>query len=124
MEAAVRAHGGQVAGVQPAFGVDGASRGTFLLAFTMGAIAALLAGACVAPVVLQVVVFSSNLYATGTGAALAMPDPSSRPQALLAVLADVQIGRTLGHLALALVHSSVHFRKRNIFVLDNFLNRA
>jgi thiol:disulfide interchange protein DsbD len=55
------------------FRVDNASRGTFLLAFTMGAIAALLAGACVAPVVIQVVVFSSNLYATGTGAALALP---------------------------------------------------
>ncbi len=26
--------------------------------------------------------------------------------------------------ALALVHSPAHFRKRNIFVLDNFLNRA
>jgi thiol:disulfide interchange protein DsbD len=53
--------------------VDAASRGTFVLAFTMGAIAALLAGACVAPVVLQVVLFSSNLYATGTAAALALP---------------------------------------------------
>ena len=31
------------------------------LAFSMGAIAALLAGACVAPVVIQVVVFASNL---------------------------------------------------------------
>jgi thiol:disulfide interchange protein DsbD len=55
------------------FRVDNANRGSFLLAFTMGAIAALLAGACVAPVVIQVVVFSSNLYATGTGAALALP---------------------------------------------------
>ena len=43
-----------------------ASRGTFVLAFSMGAVAALLAGACVAPVVIQVVLFSSNLYATGT----------------------------------------------------------
>jgi thioredoxin:protein disulfide reductase len=49
------------------------SRGTFLLAFTMGGIAALLAGACVAPVVIQVVLFSSNLYATGTRAALTLP---------------------------------------------------
>ena len=39
----------------------------------MGAVAALLAGACVAPVVIQVVLFSSNLYATGTTAALALP---------------------------------------------------
>jgi thiol:disulfide interchange protein len=52
---------------------EGASRGTFALAFTMGAVAALLAGACVAPVVIQVVVFSSNLYATGTTLALALP---------------------------------------------------
>jgi cytochrome c biogenesis protein CcdA len=54
-----------------AFG--GAGRGTFLLAFSMGAVAALLAGACVAPVVIQVVLFSSNLYATGTKSALALP---------------------------------------------------
>jgi thiol:disulfide interchange protein len=51
----------------------GAARGSFLLAFGMGAIAALLAGACVAPVVIQVVVFSSNLYAKGTASALALP---------------------------------------------------
>ena len=48
------------------------SRGTFLLAFGMGAIAALLAGACVAPVVIQVVVFASNLYAGGSPVALAL----------------------------------------------------
>ena len=40
-----------------------ANRGTFAVAFTMGAVAALLAGACVAPVVIQVVLFSSSLYA-------------------------------------------------------------
>jgi len=44
-----------------------------VMAFSMGAIAALLAGACVAPVVIQVVLFSSNLYATGTKIALALP---------------------------------------------------
>ena len=55
------------------FRVAEASRGTFFLAFTMGAIAALLAGACVAPVVIQVIVFSTNLYAAGTTAALALP---------------------------------------------------
>ncbi|MCC7241708.1 MAG: thioredoxin family protein, partial [Acidobacteria bacterium] len=52
---------------------SGAGRGTFVLAFTMGAVAALLAGACVAPVVIQVVLFSTNLYATGTTIALALP---------------------------------------------------
>ncbi|HWI19849.1 MAG TPA: thioredoxin family protein [Vicinamibacterales bacterium] len=51
----------------------GSSRGSVMLAFTMGAVAALLAGACVAPVVIQVVLFSTNLYATGTPAALALP---------------------------------------------------
>ena len=48
-------------------------RGTLWLAFSMGAIAALLAGACVAPVVIQVVVFASNLHASGTSIALALP---------------------------------------------------
>jgi thiol:disulfide interchange protein len=53
---------------------DGAdNRGGVVLAFSMGAVAALLAGACVAPVVIQVVLFSSNLYATGTKVALALP---------------------------------------------------
>lgn len=51
----------------------GGGRGTFGLAFTMGAIAALLAGACVAPVVIQVVLFASSLYASGTSFALALP---------------------------------------------------
>jgi thiol:disulfide interchange protein len=51
----------------------GAGRGTMALAFTMGAVAALLAGACVAPVVIQVILFSSNLYAAGTTLALALP---------------------------------------------------
>jgi thiol:disulfide interchange protein DsbD len=51
----------------------GVRSGTFIMAFTMGAVAALLAGACVAPVVIQVILFSSNLYATGTKIALALP---------------------------------------------------
>jgi thiol:disulfide interchange protein len=55
------------------FRVSESGRGTFLIAFGMGAVAALLAGACVAPVVIQVVLFSSNLYATGTAVALALP---------------------------------------------------
>jgi thiol:disulfide interchange protein DsbD len=49
------------------------SRGTIWLALGMGGIAALLAGACVAPVVIQVVVFSSDLYGAGSHAALALP---------------------------------------------------
>jgi cytochrome c biogenesis protein CcdA/thiol-disulfide isomerase/thioredoxin len=55
------------------FHVGESGRGSFLVAFTMGAVAALLAGACVAPVVIQVVLFSSDLYAAGTAAALALP---------------------------------------------------
>jgi thiol:disulfide interchange protein len=54
------------------FGGSG-RRGSVMLAFTMGAVAALLAGACVAPVVIQVILFSSDLYATGTKIALALP---------------------------------------------------
>jgi cytochrome c biogenesis protein CcdA/thiol-disulfide isomerase/thioredoxin len=54
-------------------GLGVAARGSFVLAFVMGGIAALLAGACVAPVVIQVVLFSSNLYAKGTALALALP---------------------------------------------------
>ncbi len=54
-------------------GTGGSSRGPLALAFGMGAIAALLAGACVAPVVIQVVLFSSDLYAQGTVVALGLP---------------------------------------------------
>jgi thiol:disulfide interchange protein len=39
----------------------------------MGAIAALLAGACVAPVLIQVLLFATDLYASGTNIALALP---------------------------------------------------
>jgi thiol:disulfide interchange protein DsbD len=53
--------------------VGGAARGSIIVAFGMGAIAALLAGACVAPVVIQVVLFASDLYARGTTIALALP---------------------------------------------------
>ncbi len=54
-------------------GADASKRGSFAVAFVMGAVAALLAGACVAPVVIQVVLFSSDMYARGTVAALALP---------------------------------------------------
>jgi len=56
-----------------AIGTRGAGRGSLAVAFAMGAVAALLAGACVAPVVIQVVLFSSDLYAKGTATALALP---------------------------------------------------
>ena len=48
-------------------------RGTFALAFGMGGISALLAGACVAPVVIQVIVYSGDQYAKGSTIALALP---------------------------------------------------
>jgi thiol:disulfide interchange protein DsbD len=54
-------------------GPGGSARGSVMLSFAMGAVAALLAGACVAPVVIQVVLFSSNLYSQGTSLALALP---------------------------------------------------
>ena len=49
------------------------ARGSLLLAFGMGGVAALLAGACVAPVVIQVVLFSTELYASGHRSALMLP---------------------------------------------------
>jgi thiol:disulfide interchange protein len=51
----------------------GAGKSSFVLAFGMGAISALLAGACVAPVVIQVIVYSSDQYTKGTESALALP---------------------------------------------------
>jgi thiol:disulfide interchange protein len=53
--------------------MGGAKKGSFLLAFGMGAISALLAGACVAPVVIQVIVYSGDQYAKGNALALALP---------------------------------------------------
>jgi cytochrome c biogenesis protein CcdA len=52
---------------------DVAGKGTLALAFAMGAVTALLAGACVAPVVIQVIVYSSDQYARGTTVALGLP---------------------------------------------------
>lgn len=48
-------------------------KGSIPLAFGMGGVSALLAGACVAPIVIQVIVFSSDLYNKGTTFALALP---------------------------------------------------
>ena len=44
-----------------------------LVAFTLGAIAALLAGACVAPVVISVLLMAANLYAKGLVVGLLLP---------------------------------------------------
>lgn len=56
-----------------AFQPDASKQGSVALAFSMGGVAALLAGACVAPVVIQVVLFASDLYAGGNQLALALP---------------------------------------------------
>lgn len=53
-------------------GGDG-QRGKVITAVTMGGISALLAGACVAPVVIAVLLLSSNLYAQGAGIGLVLP---------------------------------------------------
>jgi len=45
----------------------------FVSAFIMGGVAALLAGACVAPVVIAVLLLSGNLYANGLDAGLMLP---------------------------------------------------
>lgn len=47
--------------------------GNYLFAFTMGSVNALLAGACVAPVVIAVVLYSQDAYARGSTVALALP---------------------------------------------------
>ena len=48
-------------------------RGSFGVALSMGAVAALLAGACVAPVVIAVLLLATNVYATQPVAGLALP---------------------------------------------------
>lgn len=47
--------------------------GSFVMAFTMGVVAALLAGACVAPVVTTVVLFAAELYQTSKIGGLLLP---------------------------------------------------
>jgi thiol:disulfide interchange protein len=50
-----------------------ARRGGFATAFCMGAVAALLAGACVAPVVISVLLLAADLYARGARSGLLLP---------------------------------------------------
>lgn len=52
---------------------DAKRRGTFGLAFTMGIVAALLAGACVAPVVFSVLLLAGKMYAQGQPLGLLLP---------------------------------------------------
>ncbi|MEE9369703.1 MAG: protein-disulfide reductase DsbD domain-containing protein [Pontiella sp.] len=55
------------------FGVSDEKRGRLFPAFLMGIVAALLAGACVAPIVIAVLLQSTTLYANGTVAGLFLP---------------------------------------------------
>jgi thioredoxin:protein disulfide reductase len=48
-------------------------KGSFVFAFLMGALNALLAGACVAPVVIAVILYSQDAYAKGSALGLALP---------------------------------------------------
>lgn len=52
---------------------DPSRQGSFALAFGMGVVAALLAGACVAPVVISVLLASASLYAEGRVMGLVLP---------------------------------------------------
>jgi thiol:disulfide interchange protein len=54
-------------------GNGGGNKSQAVIAFTLGAVAALLAGACVAPVVISVLLLSTNLYAKGLVIGLALP---------------------------------------------------
>ncbi len=54
-------------------GAGSPSQGRVAAAFIMGGVAALLAGACVAPVVIAVLLLSGNLYSHGAGIGLALP---------------------------------------------------
>jgi len=55
------------------FSGPGGNRGTFIAIFAMGIVAALLAGACVAPVVIAVLLYSTTIYADGNIAGLFLP---------------------------------------------------
>ena len=53
--------------------VTPSARGKFFTAWLLGTVAALLAGACVAPVVIAVIVYAGTLYSEGYSTALLLP---------------------------------------------------
>lgn len=59
--------------LQAKVGIRGNKNGSFAVAFTMGVISALLAGACVAPVVIYTILYAQDLYVGGNPSALALP---------------------------------------------------
>lgn len=58
---------------QARIGLKRKEGGSFLVAYGMGTISALLAGACVAPVVISTVVYAQSEYAKGNSGALLLP---------------------------------------------------
>lgn len=58
---------------QTVFGAKRKEGGSALVAFAMGIVAALLAGACVAPVIISTIVYAQSEYARGNTFALALP---------------------------------------------------
>ncbi len=58
---------------QTKLGIRKNENGSFLIAFVMGAVSALLAGACVAPVVISTILFAQDSYSQGNQFALALP---------------------------------------------------
>lgn len=58
---------------QARLGVKGGVRGHFVTALLMGAVSALLAGACVAPVIISTIVYAQDRYANGVWLALFLP---------------------------------------------------
>lgn len=58
---------------QSKMGGGSQKQGSFLVAFTMGSVAALLAGACVAPVVIAVLLLATNIYEASGPAGLFLP---------------------------------------------------
>jgi thiol:disulfide interchange protein len=58
---------------QTKLGVKRKEGGSFIIAFAMGAISALLAGACVAPVIISTIVYAQDQYAKGVAVALFLP---------------------------------------------------
>jgi thiol:disulfide interchange protein len=58
---------------QGKFGGGPQKQGSFLVALSMGSVAALLAGACVAPVVIAVLLLATNIYEANSAAGLLLP---------------------------------------------------
>ncbi len=58
---------------QSKLGIRGNERGSMAVALVMGAVSALLAGACVAPVVIYTILHAQDLYSQGGTGALALP---------------------------------------------------